>query len=151
MSLAAIFAAAKFWHWWIAGVLLLIVELTAPGAFFLWMGISAFVTGLVLLVLPSMGWQYQFLVFALFTVVSIIAWRRYLKSKPITTDRPGLNRRGEQYIGREFTVTHAIVNGVGKVRISDTSWKIEGEDMPEGTKIKVTGTHGTVLKVEKAG
>ena len=149
MSFAAIFAAAKFWHWWIAGVLLMIIELTAPGAFFLWMGISAFVTGFVLLVLPSMGWQYQFLVFALFTVVSIIAWKRYLKSKPITTDRPGLNRRGEQYIGREFTVSEAIVNGVGKVRISDTSWKIEGKDMPKGTKIKVTGTHGTVLKVER--
>jgi hypothetical protein len=150
LSLAAILAAAKFWHWWIAGIVLMIVEVAAPGAFFLWMGISAFVTGLVLLVLPSMGWEYQFLVFALFTVVSIIAWRRYLKSRPIATDRPGLNRRGEQYIGREFTLAEPIVNGVGKVRISDTSWKIEGQDLPEGSKIKVTGTHGTVLKVEKA-
>ncbi len=149
MSLAAYFAAAKFWHWWVAGVVLLIVEVSAPGAFFLWLGISAFVTGLILLVLPSMGWQYQFLVFALFTVISIVAWRRYLKSKPITTDRPGLNRRGEQYIGRKFTITEPIVNGVGKVHISDTGWKIEGEDMPEGAKIKVTGTHGTVLKVER--
>lgn len=151
MSLVAILAAAKFWHWWIAGIVLMIVEVTAPGAFFLWLGISAFITGLALLVLPSMGWEYQFLIFALFTVVSIVAWRRYLKSRPIATDRPGLNRRSEQYIGRDFTLAEPIVNGVGKVRISDTSWKIEGEDLPEGTKITVTGTHGTVLKVEKAG
>ena len=149
MSLAAFFAAAKFWHWWIAGVLLMIVEVTAPGAFFMWMGISAFVTGLVLLVVPSIGWEYQFLVFALFSVVSIVVWRQHLKSRPIATDRPGLNRRGEQYVGREITINEPIVNGVGKIHISDTSWKIEGEDMPEGSKVKITGTHGTVLKVEK--
>ena len=31
MSLAAIFAMAKFWHWWIAGAVLLIIEVAAPG------------------------------------------------------------------------------------------------------------------------
>lgn len=151
MSLAAIFAMAKFWHWWIAGAVLLIVEVTAPGAFFLWMGASAGITGLVLLVFPSMGWEYQFLIFALFSVVSIVAWRRYLNSRPIETDKPSLNRRGEQYVGRTLTLAEPIVNGTGKVRLSDTTWKIEGDDQPEGTKVTVTGIEGTVLKVERAG
>ncbi|HUT50166.1 MAG TPA: NfeD family protein [Alphaproteobacteria bacterium] len=151
MSLAAILALAKFWHWWIAGAVLLIVEMAAPGAFFLWMGVAAGITGLVLLVLPSMGWEYQFLVFALFSVVSILVWRRYLKSRPITTDKPTLNRRGEQYVGRALTLAEPIVNGIGKVKLADTIWKIEGDDMPEGTKVTVTGVDGTVLMVEKAG
>ena len=150
MSLTAILAMAKFWHWWIFGAVLLIVEVAAPGAFFLWMGVAASVTGLALLVFPSLGWEYQFLVFALFSVVSIVAWRRYLKSRPIETDKPMLNRRGEQYVGRTLTLAEPIVNGIGKVRISDTTWKIEGDDMPEGTKITVTGVDGTVLKVERA-
>jgi membrane protein implicated in regulation of membrane protease activity len=150
MSLTALFALAKFWHWWIFAALLLIVEVTAPGAFFLWMGVSAGVTGLVLLVFPSMGWEYQFLIFALFSVVSIVAWRRYLKSRPIETDEPTLNRRGEQYVGRTLTLAEPIVNGIGKVRLADTIWKIEGVDLPEGTRVTVTGVDGTILKVEPA-
>jgi membrane protein implicated in regulation of membrane protease activity len=150
MSLTALFAMAKFWHWWIAGAVLLIVEVAAPGAFFLWMGVAAGVTGLVLLVFPSMGWEYQFLIFALFSVVSIAVWRRHLKSRPIETDKPALNRRGEQYVGRTLTLAEPIVNGTGKVKLADTTWKIEGDDMPKGTKITVTGVDGTVLMVEKA-
>jgi len=151
MSLAAILAMAKFWHWWIAGAVLLIVEMAAPGAFFLWMGVSAGITGLILLVFPSMGWEYQFLFFALFSVVSILVWRRYLKSRPITTDKPTLNRRGEQYVGRTLTLAEPIINGIGKVKLADTIWKIEGEDMPKGSKVTVTGVDGTALKVEKSG
>jgi membrane protein implicated in regulation of membrane protease activity len=150
MSLTALLAMAKFWHWWIFGAVLLIVEVAAPGAFFLWMGVSAGITGLVLLVFPSMGWEYQFLIFALFSVVSIVAWRRYQKARPIETDKPALNRRGEQYIGRTLTLAEPIVNGIGKVKLSDTIWKIEGEDMPGGTKVRVSGVDGTVLRVEKA-
>jgi membrane protein implicated in regulation of membrane protease activity len=150
MSLTALLAMTKFWHWWIFGALLLILEVMAPGAFFLWIGVSAGVTGLALLVFPSMGWEYQFLIFALFSIVSIVAWRRYLKSRPIETDKPALNRRGEQYIGRTLTLAEPIVNGMGKVRLADTTWKIEGVDMPEGTKVTVTGVDGTILKVEQA-
>ena len=75
MSLTAILALAKFWHWWIAGVLLLIVEVAVPGAFFLWMGVAAFITGLTMAVFPSMGWEYQFLIFAAFSVISIVVSR----------------------------------------------------------------------------
>ena len=42
----------EFWHWWILGVGLVIIEIVAPGAFFLWLGVSAGATGLVLLIFP---------------------------------------------------------------------------------------------------
>ena len=35
------------WAWIILGVLLIGLELTAPGIFFLWLGLAALVTGLV--------------------------------------------------------------------------------------------------------
>jgi len=151
MSLAAIFAMAKFWHWWIAGAVLLIIEVAAPGAFFLWMGVSAGITGMALLVFPAMGWEYQFLIFAVFSVVSIAAWRFYAKSRPIETDKPTLNRRAEQNVGRTVTLKEPIVDGTGKADLAGTIWQIEGEDMPAGTKVTVIGADGTVLKVEKAG
>jgi len=29
-----------FWHWWILGIALIIFEVFAPGAIFLWYGVS---------------------------------------------------------------------------------------------------------------
>ena len=144
-----IFEQLDFWHWWVIGIILIILELFAPGAFFLWMGIAAGLVGLVLVVVPEMTWQYQFIVFAVVSVVSIVVWRNYLKKHPTETDRPTLNMRGEQYVGRTFTLTEPVVNGVGKIKVDDTMWKIEGADCDIGTKVKVVKTDGAVLKVEE--
>jgi hypothetical protein len=140
-----------FWHWWVLGIILIILELFAPGAFFLWMGIAAGLVGLVLVLVPGMAWQYQLIVFAVVSVVSIVAWRSYLNRHPTQTDRPALNMRGEQYVGRVFTLSEPIVNGAGKIKVDDSMWKIEGEDCNAGTRVKVIRTEGAVLKVEIAG
>ncbi len=141
---------AEFWHWWIAAVLFLVLETFAPGAIFLWMGVAAGIVGLILLVFSGLAWEYQFLIFAVCTVVSAVGWRAYLRRNPTQTDKPTLNRRGEQYVGRTFTLQEAIVNGQGKITVDDSTWKIEGDDLPAGTKIQVTGVEGTVLQVEVA-
>lgn len=135
------------WHWLIGGMALLILEMLVPGTYFLWLSISAALVG-ILMILFAVGAEVQWLLFALFSVVSIILWRRYLKYRPIKTDRPTLNRRGEQYIGRTFTLDTPIVNRVGKVRVDDSIWKIEGPDLPVGTHVQVNGVNGAVLQVK---
>ena len=50
----------NYWHWLIAGVVLIVLEVFAPGAFFLWLGVSAGVVGLILVMFPDMGWESQF-------------------------------------------------------------------------------------------
>ena len=143
------FAQIEFWHWWIAAVVLVIVEVFAPGAIFIWLGAAAAVTGLVLLVLPETPWQAQFLIWSLLSAVTVAGWRFYLKRYPTETDQPTLNRRGEQYVGRQFTLNDPVVNGQGKIRVDDSTWKIETEtDLPAGAKGSVTAVEGTVLKVE---
>lgn len=139
-----------FWHWWILAGLLLILELTAPAFFFLWLGIAAASVGLILLVFPTLGIETQLVLFAIASIVSVIAWRKYRESRPLTTDQPNLNRRGHQYIGRVFSLTHPIDNGVGKVTVDDSTWKIKGPDLPAGTHIKITGVEGVVFTVEQA-
>jgi len=139
----------EFWHWWVAAVALIIIEALAPGAIFLWLGVSAAVVGAVLLAAPALAWEYQVLIFAALSVGTVIGWRVYHKRHPTETDLPTLNRRGEQYVGRVITLDDAIVNRVGKVRLDDTSWKVEGEDLPAGAQVKVTGVDGVVLKVEE--
>jgi membrane protein implicated in regulation of membrane protease activity len=102
----------------------------------------------VVLVSPELGWEYQVLIFALLSVISIVAWRSYFRKHPIITDQPALNRRGDQYIGRLFTLEEPIINGNGKIKVDDTTWKIIGDDCEAGSKVKVTGVDGVILKVE---
>ncbi len=138
----------EFWNWWVAAIVLIVVEVFAPGTVALWMGISAAVVGLLLLAIPDLTWQIQFLVFAVLSVATVVAWRAYQLRHPTVTDQPALNRRGEQYVGRMFTLSEAIVNGTGKIHVDDTMWKVDGADLPEGTQVRVTGVAGTVLPVE---
>ncbi len=144
----ALFSHIDHWHWWILAVALLVLEAFAPGTFFMWMGISAGVVGLLVLIAPGMGWEYQVFAFAVLSVASIVAWRLYFRKHPVQTDQPTLNRRGEQYVGRTFTLAEPIENGSGKIRVDDTTWKIRGDDCDTGSKVKVTGVDGVILKVE---
>ncbi len=138
------------WTWWAFGVVLVILEILAPGAVFVWLGIAAGIMGFVALIGPGMSWEVQITLFAVLSVVSVVAGRMYVRRHPTHTEDTGLNRRGEQYIGRLFTLDEPIVNGNGKMVIDDTTWKIEGEDLPAGTRVKVTGVSGVLLQVETA-
>ena len=140
--------AIEFWYWWVLAVGFLAVELLAPGFFFLWLSVSAFVVGSILLMLPSLTFEVQLLLFSVLAVISILVWRRYVSAKSQESDQPLLNQRGAQYIGRTFSVVVAIENGQGKINVGDSLWMVEGEDCPAGSKVKVIAVKGTVLEVE---
>ena len=74
-----------FWHWWIIAIVLVILEAFVSGTFLLWMGVSAAVVGGVLLIAPGMGWEYQVLLFAVFSMMSIALWLVRLKKHPTET------------------------------------------------------------------
>ena len=136
-----------YWHWWVAALLLLILEAFAPGAVFLWMGVAAGVVGLLLLLMPKLALAAQLIVFGVLALITFFAWRRF-KPQEDAEDQPTLNRRGESYVGRHFTLSEAIVNGVGELRVDDTQWRVVGPDLPSGSAVRVTGTEGATLKVE---
>ena len=139
------------WTWWVAGVVLLVVEMLVPGAFFMWMGISALVTGGALWLFPELSWTAQLSLFSVLSISSIVIWRKLFPNAMSKTDQPLLNKRAQQYVGRTFTLEHAIVNGVGEVHVDDSTWRINSdEDLPAGTRIKVIGVDNMSLTVEKA-
>jgi membrane protein implicated in regulation of membrane protease activity len=143
------FSAVTYWHWWVLAIVFVVLEIFSPAAFFLWMGVAAGVVGFVVLGLPAVNWEAQLLVFAAISVASIFLSRRYLDRHPIETDRPFLNRRGQQYVGRTFTLQVPIVNGYGKIHVDDSIWKACGDDAEVGSKVRVTGVDGVVLQVER--
>ncbi|MBF0460785.1 MAG: NfeD family protein [Magnetococcales bacterium] len=135
------------WHWWIVAVLLVILEVVSPVFFFLWLGIAAGLVGLLVLLLPDLGWKAQWLCFSGISLLSLGVWHLMLKKRPTQSDQPTLNRRSSQYIGRTFTLSDPIVNGTGRIRVDDSSWKVVGEDAPLGAQIRVVGVDGTLLQV----
>ncbi|MGZ5006594.1 MAG: NfeD family protein [Methylobacter sp.] len=138
-----------FWNWWVLALVLLVVELLAPGFFFLWMAASGFITGCLLLLMPAIGSELQVAIFSVLSVVLITLWKLYGKKHPITTDHPLLNKRGAQYIGRVFNLYKPIENGEGKIKVDDSIWKVHGEDCDIHTRVKVIAVRGTVFDVEK--
>ena len=138
---------AEFWHWWVLAVILLALEVAAPGTFFLWLAIAAGAVGLVVLALPDLPWQLQVLLFALGGVAAVLAWRAYAARRPQQSDDPTLNRRGSQYVGQVFHLSEAITDGRGRMRVGDTTWQVAGPDLPAGARVRVVGVEGTVLQV----
>ena len=138
-----------FWHWWILAVALITLEVVLPTFFFLWVGVAAFLTGVILWLAPTLSWETQVLIFSVLSIVTVIIWRMYYHKRPIQTDEPLLNRRSEQYVGRVVTLKEAIVDGYGKIQLDDSTWKVRGEDCDAGTKIKITGVNNVIFQVEK--
>ncbi|MCI0431565.1 MAG: NfeD family protein [Rhodospirillales bacterium] len=142
-----ILSRAEFWHWWVLAVVLLALEVAAPGTFFLWLAIAAGVVGFIVLVLPDLLWQLQVLIFAVGGVAAVVAWRAYARRHPEVSEDPTLNRRGTQYVGQVYHLTEAITDGRGRMKVGDTMWRVAGPDLPAGAKVRVAGVEGTVLRV----
>jgi len=138
-----------FWYWWGLAVLLWAIEVVAPGFFFLWMGLGAFLTGVILWLAPHLSLDGQLLFFSAFSVSAFAIWRFYLRRHPTESDQPLLNQRPRQYIGRVFELDEPIVNGSGRIKVDDTYWRVSGADCAKPGKVRVVGVEGMVLQVEK--
>lgn len=148
---------SPWWHtitptqWIIAGLILLLLEVFAPGAFLLWFGIAALIVGTVVWLVPLLPWEVQIIGFAVLSMGALLGYRYWRKRVPAKDqDQPLLNRRAEQLIGRTFLLDQAIVNGRGKVKVGDALWTAIGDDLAVGSKIRVIGVREQMLEVEAA-
>jgi len=139
----------SFWHWLVLACIFVGLEITVPGVFFLWLGLAAAASGLVKFLIPELSWGVQYLLFSAFSILSLIAWKRFAKvGSPEDTDQPQLNQRNQGYQGRVLVLSEPIVNGFGRVRVDDSQWKVSGEDADAGTRVRVTEVNGSILQVE---
>ena len=134
--------------WAAVALLLMGAEALLPGAFMLWMGFAAAAVFLVVLVIPGLPLLAQILFFVLFSVVSVLVYRRWFYPQSQQSDRPLLNRRAEQLIGRVARLDQPIVSGRGRVQLDDAYWVVSGPDLPAGTQVRIAGADGMNLLVE---
>ena len=140
----------QFWHWLALGGMLGVLEILAPGFVLIWLGLAAILVGIMLLAWEGMPFAYQLLAFAGFSVLSVLVWFYWVRRMPTETDKPTLNRRAEQLIGRRAAVVDAIVNGRGRVKLGDSTWAVTGPDLPVGELVDVTAADGALLHVKPA-
>ena len=133
--------------WLAAGVILCIIELVAPGVFLLWVGFAALLTGALTFLLP-ISFEWQLLIFAVTAIASVYVGRRWSSSDAIETDDPLLNDRLARMIGETATMVTAMHDGVGRARVGDSVWTVEGPDASAETAMRITGSRGTSLTVE---
>lgn len=137
-------------HWtaWLIGsVVLVIVEILTPGAFFFaCLGIGALAAGIIAYFSPAAWVQWS--VFAVISLVSIYAIRpiarRFFQTEHTKTNVDAL-------VGKKAWVTEAIrPPELGVVKIEGEIWRAEAEDVVEaGAFVTVTAVQGTRLLVRK--
>jgi membrane protein implicated in regulation of membrane protease activity len=122
----------------------------APGAFLLWFGLAAVLTGLLDWAL-ELSWQMSALVFAVLSVGAVLLGRAVTRNRDEEDGhRPALNRRGQSLVGQIYTLDSPIEAGCGRIRVGDSFWRIVGPDSPAGADVRVVRIEGATLVVEAA-
>ncbi len=148
MSLDILNGANAIWVWLVVGGVLLGLEILAPGAFLLWLGIAAALVG-VLLAFVHLDAGQQLGLFAVLSVALAVFARMVLRYGVSVSDRSTLNKPGNRFAGQIVEVAEPIIGGRGKVKIGDTVWIAEGPDAAQGARVRVTGSKGTVVVTER--
>jgi len=138
-----------YYVWLLAGLALCAAETLVPGASLIWIGAAGLILGAVDFFAP-MPLTVQLLGFAVLVVALVFAGRRVYGS--IDAVGPSLPMsRAHALVGREFFLDEAIARGFGSIRVDDSVWRVAGEDMPSGTRVRVVGIEdGSAIRVERA-
>ncbi|MCU4176679.1 NfeD family protein [Carboxylicivirga sp. N1Y90] len=134
--------------WFIAGVVLLLLEFVIPGVFILFFGLGAWVTALcVYLFEPSLG--IQFVIFSVTSIISLILLRKLILNRMTMKTVRGSDP-DEEFIGYSAYCIAEIDEGLnGKVEFKGTSWSAASTaNVKEGQKVTIKSKEGLQLNVE---
>ena len=136
------------WLWAIAGVVLLIAEVIAPGFFLVFVGAAAIATGLFT-VLFDLGLSAQLGLFAVYSLVFVMVFKRWYGQPDGPAADPLLNDRAARLIGRSVEVVEAVDDHRGRVRVGDSEWSARGGPATPGNRVRVVSVDGNCLIVER--
>ncbi|MGO4573553.1 NfeD family protein [Microvirga sp. 2TAF3] len=146
--IATVFTSLGAWAWIVLGLVLIGLEMVAPGVFLLWLGLAAIVTGLLDAAF-ALSWQAAFLIFAVNSAIAVVLGRVVTRSGAQSDAQAGfLNQRGQSLVGRVFTLEEGIKSGEGRIKVDDSSWRVIGADRFAGAKVRVVRVEGSTLVVD---
>jgi hypothetical protein len=144
-----LFAVHPYVVWLVAGLAVCAAETFVPGAFLIWIGLAAVAVGVVEF-LVAVALTPALLLFAALVVVFVFIGRRVYGSLDSGAPQLPLSR-AHALIGKEFYLDEAIERGYGRMRVGDSLWRVAGDDLPKGAKVRVVAVEdGAEVKVVKA-
>jgi hypothetical protein len=111
-----------WWMWMILGLVLLACEVITPGTFyFIFLGVSGLLTGLVAWLAPDLPAWVPWLLFSVFSAISLAFFRKPLMEKFKLSGKHGA--RVDSLIGETALALVDIAPGaIGKVELRGASW-----------------------------
>ena len=144
----------EWWHWEIAGLALVLLELAVPAFFVIWFGFGAMLVGLVLLLAPGLALSAQIGVWVLASVAMTVLWFRVFKRSQHKT-LVG-TAAGEVIDEIGLLVSAVAPFERGKVRfqrpvLGAEEWACVAESaIAAGQRVRVVSVEGSYVKVAKA-
>ena len=137
--------------WWVAlAILLAAIEMLTVTTLLVWSASAAFLTAVVLWLMPGLGWAAQLAIFASLSIVFTFAGRALVQRYGYGERASTLNRRAAQLVGRDGVVL-SFEFDEGKVNVDGVPWPAR---LPEGTptpapgdRVRVTAADGIVVWV----
>lgn len=140
----------EWWHWAVAGIVLILAELAVPAFVLVWFGLGALVVA-ILVAISDVGITMQLTAWLVVSLSLVFLWFKVFRPESHKT-RVGMSEPA--MIGEIGLLTQAVVPfGRGEVRFqkpllgSDTWPCIADEEIPAGTRVKVVVVEGSLLKV----
>jgi len=144
----------EWYHWAIAGVLMVLSELAVPTLVLVWFGAGALVVALALALIPGLELLDQLVLWLVLSLALITFWFRILKpyrSKTLA------GRSSAQVIGE----VGLLVGDIGKFQkgqvrfqspvIGAQVWDCIADDpILAGTRVRIVSVEGSILKVTSA-
>ena len=144
----------EWWHWEIAGLALVLLELAVPAFFVIWFGFGAMLVGLVLLLAPGLALSAQIGVWVLASVAMTALWFRVFKRSQHKTL---VGTAAGEVIGEIGLLVSAVAPFErGKVRfqrpvLGAEEWVCMAESaIAAGERVRVVSVEGSYVKVAKA-
>src|SRR5690606_9069589 len=144
----------EWWHWEIAGLALVLLELAVPAFFIIWFGFGAMLVGLVLLVAPGLALSAPIGVWVLASVAMTVLWFRVFKRSQHKTL---VGTAAGEVIGEIGLLVSAVAPFErGKVRfqrpvLGAEEWACVAESaIAAGERVRVVSVEGSYVKVAKA-
>ena len=144
----------EWWHWEIAGLALVLLELAVPAFFVIWFGFGAMLVGLVLLLAPGLALSAQIGVWVLASVAMTVLWFRVFKRSQHKTL---VGTAAGEVIGEIGLLVSAVAPFErGKVRfqrpvLGAEEWAcVAVSAIAAGERVRVVSVEGSYVKVAKA-
>jgi membrane protein implicated in regulation of membrane protease activity len=140
--------------WFVAGLIMILLEFTQPGLVIVFFGVGAWVVSLLAYLDILETLRSQLLVFGGVSVGLLLALRRWVRGKFYghVGAKQDLTQNLDEFTGKQVTVLQDVIPGKagGQVEFKGTSWRaVSDQEVKKGETAVIDEMDGLTLVIKK--